>query len=284
MIRAMGLIRGLMRTAGRGAVAGALIASALLAVGVLRSNAELPPICLLRAPVGHGLDARCSGHLLLEAEATFMPTRLQRSGREPIAFHLESKVSAEGEHLPALREAQLDLDKRVEINAEGFSACPMAVTAHDAYARALQSCGDAIVGLGVARVEVVDPESGALRDASLPLTVFKGGVRGESTTLLFRVEHLAPWRSPLLAVAKSQPLEWGRFGTRVTIAFPRIADGNGSIVSLGFGLRRRAPGEGVAGVMRASCPDGHLAFRLTEIFADGTRLAGASLRSCTAAP
>jgi hypothetical protein len=267
----MGLITGMLRKrTGWGVAVTALISSALLVVSVLKGSADIaipfPP------------------RLLLEAKVTFAPKALPRSGREPIALHLESRVSAEGEHPPALREAQLDLDKHVEIDAEDFSACPVGVAAHDAYARALQSCADAVVGVGEARIEVVDPESGALRDASSRLTIFKGGVRGGTTTLLFRLGPSAPLRSPLLAIAKSRALERGRFGTQMTIAFPRIAEGKGSIVSLDFGLRRRAPGEGSAGVVRAGCADGHLTFRLTGIFVDGSKLTTSSFRACTAAP
>ncbi len=278
----MGLVKGTLRIASRGTVVVALLSS-LLAMSALRSNADQLPICLLRASAGPGLGAECPGRLLFEAEATLAPKVLPRSGREPIAFHLESTVSAEGEHPPALREIQFDLDRNVEIDAEGLPACPIGVAAHGGYARALRLCGDAVVGVGHARIEVVEPPSGALHDAFLRLTVFKGGVRGETTILLFRLEPLAPSRSPLLAIAKSRPLEEGRFGTRMTMVFPRIAGGNGSILSLGFGLRRRAPGEGIAGVMRAGCPAGHLIFRLTGIFVDGSRLSGSSTRSCATA-
>lgn len=69
----------------------------------------------------------------------------------------------------------------------------------------------------------------------------------------------------------------------MTITFPRIADGNGSMVSLGFGFRRRGPGKDVIGIIRAGCPDGRLLFHLTELFADGSSLAGASIGTCTAA-
>jgi hypothetical protein len=270
MIRIVGLIKGRLRNAGRGAVAVALISSALLGVGVLGGKAN--PI-VIPIPV-----------LMFEADATLAPTKLPRSGREPIAFHLESKVSAQEEHPPALREALLALDKHTTIDAQNFAACPRGLAEHDGQARTLRLCGDAIVGRGDVGVEILDPQSGALRDASTRLTIFKGGARGGTTTLLFRLEPLAPSRSPLLAVAKSRPLERGRFGTQMTIVFPPIAEGNGSIVSLGFGLRRRAPGEHLAGIMRASCPDGHLAFHLTGVFADGTKLVGAWFRTCTTAP
>lgn len=266
----MGLLREVGRTASWGVIVATLVSSGLLVVGVLRSNAEMP----IRLPES----------LSIEAKETFVPKALPRSEREPIAFHLTTTVDANGEHPPALRETWLDLDKHVEINAEDFSACPMGVVAHDTHARALQRCAGAIVGVGLARVEVMDPESGALHDASLRLTVFKGGVRGETTTLLFRLEPLAPSRLPMLAVAKSRPLEKGRFGTRMTIAFPRIAEGNGSIVSMGYGLRRRGQGKDVAGVMRASCPDGHLVFGLIARFVDGSRLFRSSLQACKPAP
>lgn len=142
-----------------------------------------------------------------------MPKSLPRSGREPIAFRLKSKVSAEGDHPPALREADLDLDKNVEVDAESFPACPRESAAHGGLARALDLCGDAVVGVGVARVEVVDPSSGALRDSSLRLTVFKGGVRGDTTTLLFRLEPLAPRARPCLPSPRCGPWKgdaWAR--------------------------------------------------------------------------
>jgi len=213
-----------------------------------------------------------------------VPKALPRSGRAPIGFHLKSKISTTGERPPALREGVLAFDKHVTIDASRFRACPREFVAHGEIARAVRLCPDSIVGVGNARVEVEDPESQARHSAASPLTIFAGGSQGSTTTLLFRFEPLAPSRVPLLAVAKSRPDQRGRFGTSMSIAFPRIAEGNGSIVSLGFGLRRRAPGVHQTGIISASCPDEHLAFRFTGIFADDTRLVGSSIRACAAAP
>jgi hypothetical protein len=223
------------------------------------------------------------GRLLFEAEAAFAPKALPRSGRAPIGFRFESKVSIDGGgHPPALQEGVLDLDKHVTIDASKFRACPREYVAHGELARALRLCSDSIVGVGRARIEVEDPESQAVHSAVSRLTIFTGGSQGSTTTLLFRFEPLAPSSVPLLVVSRAEALERGRFGTSMSIVFPRFAEGNGSIVSLGFGLRRRDPGGHRAGVMSASCPDGHLSFRFTGAFVDGSRVAGASIRTCTA--
>jgi len=222
--------------------------------------------------------------LLFEADTAFAPAALPRSRRSPVGFHFGSKVSVEGGgHPPALREGVLELDKHVKIDASKFHACPREYVALGEIARALRLCPDSVVGVGRARIEVGDPEGQAPHDAVSRLTIFAGGSQGPTATLLFRFEPLAPSSVPLLAVAKVGALERGRFGTSMSIAFPRFAEGNGSIVSFGFGLRRRAPGDR-AGVMSASCPDGHLAFHFFGRFADGTRLAGSTVRTCKAAP
>jgi hypothetical protein len=252
----------------------------LLAGGVTdRANSQ--EICLLRPATEVELPTKCLAHpLLFEAQAEFVPMGLPRSGRVPIAFHLDSHVDGGGEHPPPLKDLILDLDKYAEIDVTEIPACGGAIV-RSGIERARRLCGDAVVGAGRVRIEIEEPEGSGPRTIPLSLTIFSGGKSNGVSKLLFQFEPVPPSRKPLMAIGKSQAEKRGRFGTQVTIAFPRIADGNGSIVKFGFSLRRWGPAARMLGILRAVCRDGSLYFRTTGIFLDGTRISGTSLRTCT---
>lgn len=278
MIFGMGWAKGIPRTAWSRAVAVSAFFFVLLLAAGAEGPAETQAACLLRASTRHGLSEEC---LLLRAQAAFAPRTLPRSERAPIAFYLESKLTGYEEPPPVLREGVLDLDKHVAVHVPEVPPCAVKLATQGEISRLRRMCPESVVGAGRAGVEVEDPETGALTVTSLQLLIFAGGPSGRPA-LLFWFEPLAPSRTPTFAVARSQPLDRGRLGTRMTIAFPRFAEGTGSIVSMRFNLRRRAPGRS-AGVMSASCPDEHLVFRFSGVSTDGTVLRSTSVRSCSAA-
>ncbi len=118
---------------------------------------------------------------------------------------------------------------------------------------------------------------------AVSFTIFKSGTNDRQVQLMFQFGAVAHAPGVLIATARSSPVEAGRFGTNMAIDFPPIADGNGSIVALSFSLRRRAHGDGVSGIVRAGCPDGHLDFRTTAVLVDGTRASDSSVRACATA-
>src|SRR5215218_6847609 len=99
------------------------------------------------------------GNLVLTHDGGISPSELPRRGQAPVdAFISASIATGDGSHLPAAREAIIDLDKSVHVNAKGLPACARRqLTSRDTVA-AKRACGGAIVGSGTARVEIAFPE------------------------------------------------------------------------------------------------------------------------------
>ncbi len=255
----------------------ALAFSFLLPLRSDESAADPPKVCLTRLMAGPEHPILCPGHLLFEARARFTPKALPAREGGPVAVHFEAKVKEKNGHPPALREVNLEMDENVTVDATGFPVCRNGSIVRSGVMRAQRLCGEAIVGVGQVQIEIDDP--GELRTVSSPLAIFNGGTRDGRTRLLFQLEPVAPLRVPLVAIARSRPTGSGRFGTELNVAFPPIAEGNGSVLAFGFDLRR-ALGGGEVGIVRARCRDGHLAFRASGTFVDGSRLGGAGVRFC----
>lgn len=279
----MGWAMGGVRFTRRRLVALALTTLSLLLACGVAGRAEPPHYCQVRPATQLG-PIVCIGppSLSFEALAGFAPRALPRSGQVPIAFHLTGKVEAGRGSPPPLEEVVLELDRHASIDATAFPACGGSVV-RGGIAKARRLCGGSIVGAGSARVEIEGQKGEAPRAVGLPVTVFSGGTSNGGSRLLFRFEPIPPARAPLLAIGESRAMRNGRFGSRLSIAFPSIEEGKGAIVRFGFGLRRRAPG-GTLGIVRAACPDRRLVFRALGLFRDGTRLSGSSLRACSPLP
>jgi hypothetical protein len=121
------------------------------------------------------------GNLVLSHDGGISPTKLPKHEQAPIdAFISASVATLDGSHLPAAREALIELDKNIQVNAEGLPVCEGGQLSSRNTSAARRACGGAIVGTGSACVEIAFPEQTPIM-ASSPLTMFNGGVRGRTT-------------------------------------------------------------------------------------------------------
>lgn len=178
------------------------------------------------------------GNLVLKIEGKLSPRAYPRDEFAPASFRTRGQIAtADGNHPPALREAVVYIDKNGKFDAEGLPACKGSqLVARDTKA-AKRACGEAIIGTGVGSAEIAFPEQRPI-DVTSPITIFNGGVKGGTTTMLLHAFITVPTPAAIVSTFKFTRVNAGRYGMRGVAAIPVIAGGSGSITDFDFQVKR----------------------------------------------
>lgn len=235
----------------------------LVCVGSLSQSTHLNGYC----DPGQGIPtARFNGGV--------SPKKLDRRTREPVRFTLSGRYRWFAENpSPGLRELVIELDRNGGIEGADIAVCRRTQLTARGTAAARRICRASIVGVGSAHVLL--PGS-ASESPALPLTLFYGGAHAGATTVFV---HAFLGR-PIVAVAKLTGVDRGRYGWKAVLRVPKALAG-ATIADFQLTTGRPAGLGGSGELARARCSDGHLQARVLSVLADGTRLYGTLLRSCT---
>lgn len=223
-----------------------------------------------------------AGNLELTANGSFSPTTLPKNKLAPITLNINGKIrTLDGKHPPAVKEVVIETDKNGAINAKGLATCTSGKLQAQTTANAKAACRAAIVGQGKTNVEVEFPEQRPFI-AKSTLLAFNGGVRGGKTTVFLHAYLTAPVSAAVVTSVKVSKIRNGRYGLKSVARVPKIAGGYGSPISFSLRVGRTFTYKGKKqSYLLAKCPDGHLNAKGVGVFADGTRLAGSLVRTCT---
>ncbi len=221
------------------------------------------------------------GNLVLSHDGGISPTKLPKRGQAPIdAFISAAIATVDGSHPPAAREAVIELDKSIQVNAEGLPVCKGDQLASRQTSAARRVCGQAIVGRGSARVEIAFPEQTPIV-ASSPLTMFNGGVEGRTTTIFIHAFITVPVPASVVTTVKLTPSP-GKYGTHVVAKVPAIAGDSGSLTDARIEIDRKFIHEGKkSSYLTASCPAGRHFIKGRVLFGDGTVVNLTRILPCT---
>ena len=219
----------------------AIVLSAVLALGV----AGLAGAAKTRIHVGN---------LILTFGGTVAPKTMPKRDYVPVTTNIFGKIKTDDRtHPSALREAVVDIDKDVKINARGYPSCGAGQLEARPTPAARKICGKAILGNGNAHVEIAFPEQPPIRIAS-PLTVFNGGEQGGKVKLLIHVFITVPVPA---AIVTQVTIQRKGSGIHSIAQVPVIAGGSGSTLDFKFKLGRTFTYKGRKfGYFEARCPDG----------------------------
>jgi len=215
------------------------------------------------------------GDLEVQYNGGFSPKVISKKKPTPISFNVAAKIASLDpgeEHPPALREFVIDGDKHAAIDVKGIPTCDPGKLQSRTSAAARKACGPALIGSGKTDVEVKFPEQPAIL-AHSELLAFNGGVKGGVTTLFIHAYLTAPVVSAVVTTVKVKKIHKGRYGVESIASVPKIAGGSGSVTFFTLTLDK--------GIIKATCPDGHLNAHGTAVFSDGTRASGTVIRPCT---
>jgi hypothetical protein len=214
-----------------------------------------------------GVGGGCTGFPSLIAifGGRVAPRKLPRSEMAPVGMELWGRVkTTDGSHPSALREAIIDLDRDVELDARGLPAChpPGKVNTHKSLRKV---CRSAIVGGGRADFEVAFSERAPIKEGS-HLTVYNRGVSDGVTTLLAVASIDVRVPQSIVTPIKITKIRRGRYGLRAVAMLPVIAGGSGSLLDFKLRLKRLFEYKRRrSSLVTARCPDGKLDFGFPEL-------------------
>jgi len=223
------------------------LALASLSLGGAATGTSATQICLR-------MSAYCGAPVLsLSFGGSISPSKLPSGEYAPIAAHAFGKIeTSTGNHPPALRELEVDVDKDVRIDLRSFPACGAARIAERRSRAAMQTCRKAFLGEGTAHVELGAP-AGAPMELSSRLLLFNGGKRNGVTKLL--VHAFLPLSTPTAIVTRIA-VQKRDTSLHAVARIPVIAGGMGSLIDFDFDIGQAydhpaKPG----GYLEARCPD-----------------------------
>lgn len=224
------------------------------------------------------------GNLVLTHDGAITPTTLPRHRRVPITAWISAAVvTQDGSHVPAVREAVIDVDDDVQVDAKGLPVCTAGELKSRDTRAARRVCGKAIVGKGSARAEIEFPEQQPII-ATSPLTIFNGGVKGRTTTLFIHAFITVPVPAAVVTTVKITTIHRGPYGLEVVAKIPPISGGAGSLSEARLEIGRKFTYRGrKRSLLTASCPSGRHLIQGRVRFAGGTMLDLARVLPCTPA-
>jgi hypothetical protein len=219
-----------------------------------------------------------AGNLKLTLNGGFTPKKLSKTKPTPITLNISGKIDTlDGTHPPALKEVVVETDKNGSIDLKGLPTCTSGKLQAQDTKHAEAICPKAIIGSGTTNVEVEFPEQKPFI-AKSKLLAFNGGVSGGKTTILIHAYLSSPVSAAVVTTVKISKVHNGRYGTKSVATVPKIAGGYGSVKEFSLTFDRAYKN---TPYLFAKCPDGHLNAKATSVFADGTKLTGSFVRSCT---
>jgi hypothetical protein len=222
-----------------------------------------------------------AGNIIVDGEGGFTPTALPANKDAPITIFGSGKIStADGELPPILKTIQFEFDKHGSVDTEGLPKCALRKLVATTVSQARSLCPGSIVGKGVGKGVVKFPEQDVI-PANSGITLFNGPeIKGDPS--VYAHAHLTvPAPTTFIVPIQIEDIRNGRYGYRVTVEIPKIANGYGIPISGSIRVGRKWTYKGEKhSFINARCPDGRLQAIGEFSFKDGTRMKGTFLSPC----
>ena len=119
------------------------------------------------------------------------------------------------------------IDKHGYIDARGVPVCTIAKLEGTTVSKARKRCRGALVGKGLVKAEVNLPGQPTRRISS-PVSIFNGPPKKGMPSLIAHAHETVPEPKTLLVPIEIEKVNKGRYGFRVQVEIPPIADGYGA--------------------------------------------------------
>jgi hypothetical protein len=227
-----------------------------------------------------------SGNLVVNFNGGMSPKRLPRHGTAPVSISMAADLSTtDGSRPPQLERLTLEVNRHGVLDARGLPTCRPGQLDLATTREAQRACRGALVGRGHVSSAIALPEQAPFPSEGT-LLAFNAQRHGRPVILA----HI--YGSTPLPISLTVPFQVrrtrGRFGTRLTAAFPQVAADWGYVTHFEMSLGRRWRASGARrSYLSAGCPApagvNRALFTLargTYLFDDGRTLESSVVRSC----
>lgn len=221
------------------------------------------------------------GKLILTGGGGFSPTALPKNEDAPIRLHGYGKIeTTDGSPPSPAKKLVFEFDKHGSVETRGLPVCRKSEIETTDTKKALEICGDAIVGKGLGKAEVNFPEQPTIF-ASSPLLVFNGPPKNGNPTILVHAYLDVGGPSTFIVPVVIQKIHDGRYGFKTEAEIPKIVNGYGTPLygRLSIGRTWKYKGKTLS-YANARCADGRLQAKAQVTFKDGTFMQGTVFKPC----
>lgn len=202
--------------------AGALLTAALL---------------LTMAAIAGAVTVRQQG-IQITALAQVKPNKLPRHGTAPIAVFVAGHLqSSDGGIPPQLQRLKIDVNRHGLLQSEGLPVCEAGRLVAATTERALQACGDALIGSGHFWANIVLPDQGAYPSVGR-LLVFNGR-KGTKPLILAHIYTTHPFNTSFVIPFSIRHLAKGPYGTELSASLPEALGSWGYLNRIKLTLKRK---------------------------------------------
>lgn len=245
-----------------------------------RGLAAAAAVAVLAAGSAYGLTLR-AGNLIAKGDGGFAPKALPQDHDAPIKLFGHGRLhTVDGTRPSPLRHAVIELDKHGHAETRGLEKCKKSKLIATTTRQARAACPGAIVGTGYGTALIELPEQQPI-EASSALTIFNAPEKDGNPTGIGHAHLDYPVPTTYLVEAELERVHHGRYGYRVEVDFPKIANDYGSPISGRLKIDKKWIYKGMRlSVANARCADGRLQARIELKFKDGTFLHGSAVKLC----
>ena len=249
-----------------------------------KALAAVAAFAVLATGNAYGLTLRL-GNIIVNGDGGFAPTALPRDHDAPIMLFGHGRIrTVDGTRPSPLRKLVIELDKHGHAETRGLPKCTLQKLVATTTKQARRICPGAIVGTGFGTALIELPEQQPI-EVSSQITVFNAREMHGNPSGIGHAHLTYPVPTTYLVQAELEKVNNGRYGYRVEVDLPKIANDYGSGIYGRLKIDRKWTYKGKRlSVANARCADGRLQARVELTFKDGTFLQGSGFKRCTMLP
>jgi hypothetical protein len=230
------------------------------------------------------------GNLRITVLSQIQPYKLPRKGTAPIAVFVSGHLSnPHGGIPPQLQAMTVDVNRHGLLQSKGLPTCKLSQLQPASTERALDNCGDAVVGSGQFWAHIVLPDQGAYGTHGR-LLIFNARKSGKAA-LFVHIFTANPFFSSFVIPFAIKKVSRGAYGTELSAAFPDALGDWGYVDRIKLTLKRKYSWKGQKlSYFNAGCPapgkSKRTVFPLalaSFAFADGSDLSAKVEKACAVA-
>jgi hypothetical protein len=194
------------------------------------------------------------GNLRITVLSQVQPYKLPRKGTAPIAVFVAGHIATSNKQLPPqLEKLTVKVNRAGLLQSRGLPVCDIPQIQPASTERALENCGDAVIGSGQFWANIVLPDQGAYPTHGR-LLIFNGRTHGHPA-LLAHIFTSNPFATSFVVVFRIRHLDHGIYGTQLTASLPQALGTWGFVDRIKLTLRRKYRFHGKqSSYFNAGCP------------------------------